>query len=294
MGVTATIRRELARRAPKLDDRLQETAWRRRNRDRTVDVDPPAELRSVVERLRTDGVVITDADTVFGDRTLYDEAAARAHELYERRPREAETAAAGSKATFLTKLIEGALDAGDPFVRLVLHPNALAVANSYLGISSTLRAVDLWLTHPTPGDAVQTQLWHRDADDVMNVKMFVYFTDVRREAGPLCYAPNTHPMGAHRRVPEQDEQGRSNDEQLEQVVPRSEWILCEGRPGTVVFADTCGYHKQLKPESDERLLLVSHYVSGTPFVPSTLELRDVDESSLTDDQYVAVFDRLRR
>ena len=31
-----------------------------------------------------------------------------------------------------------------------------------------------------------------------------------------------------------------------------------------MFADTCGYHKQLKPESDERLLLVSHYVSGTP------------------------------
>jgi hypothetical protein len=61
----------------------------------------------------------------------------------------------------------------------------------------------------------------------------------------------------------------------------------------VVFADTCGYHKQLKPESDERLLVVSHYVSGTPLVPRSLELSGVDERSLTDDQYVAVLDRPR-
>jgi Phytanoyl-CoA dioxygenase (PhyH) len=292
MGVTGTIRRELARRAPKLDDRLHETTWRRRNRDRAFDAQPPAQLRGVVDRLRADGVVITDVDTVFGDRAPYDAAAARAKELYER-PREERAAEAGSKATFLTKLIEGPLDFDDPFVRLVLHPNALAVANAYMRMRSTLRAVDLWLTHPTPGDAVQTQLWHRDADDVMNVKMFVYFTDVRREAGPLCYAPDTHPLGSRRHLPEHDEQGRSNDAQLERVAPRSDWVLCEGKPGTVVFADTCGYHKQLKPESDERLLLVSHYVSGTPFVPPTLELRGADESSLTDDQYVAVFDRAR-
>lgn len=290
--MTGTIRRELARRAPKLDDRLQETAWRRRNRERALDVEPPAQLRGVVERLRADGVAITDVDTVFGDRALYDEAAARARELYER-PREEQSAEAGSKATFLTKLIDGPLEADSAFGRLVLHPNALAIANAYLRMRSTLRAVDLWLTHPTPGDAVQTQLWHRDADDVMNVKMFVYFTDVRRPAGPLCYAPDTHPLGTRRRIPEHDEQGRSNDAQVEPVVPRSEWVLCEGAPGTVVFADTCGYHKQLKPESDERLLLVSHYVSGTPFVPSALDLRGVDESSLTDDQYVAAFDRTR-
>ena len=292
MGVTGTIRRELARRAPKLDDRLQETAWRRRNRDRAIEMQPPAQLRAVVDRLRTDGVAITDVDTVFGDRPLYDAAAARAWELYER-PRETQAAEAGSKATFLTKLIDGPLDADDPFTRLVLHESALAVANAYLRMRSTLRAVDLWLTHPTPGDAVQTQLWHRDADDVMNVKMFIYFTDVRRPAGPLCYAPNTHPLGTRRQFPDHDEQGRSNDAQLESVAPRSDWVLCEGPPGTVVFADTCGYHKQLKPESDERLLLVSHYVSGTPFVPAALDLRGVDEASLTSDQFVAVFDRPR-
>ena len=101
----------------------------------------------------------------------------------------------------------------------------------------------------------------------MNVKMFVYFTDVKPAAGPLTYAPRTHPLGSRRELPEHDEQGRSDDAQLAQVVPESEWVLCEGPRATVVFADTCGYHKQLKPESGERLLAVSHYVSGTPLVP---------------------------
>jgi hypothetical protein len=69
-------------------------------------------------------------------------------------------------------------------------------------------------------------------------------------------------------------------------------VLCEGARGTVVFADTCGYHKQVKPESDERMLLVAHYVSGSPLVPRVLELTG-NGHVLSDDQFVAVHDRPR-
>ena len=272
-----------------LRERVGMTKWRLRNRGRSWS----GAVGDVAAQLRRDGVVITDAETVFGDRSLYEAAAKKATALYEGRPREGGGAEAGSKATFLTKLATGSYDHDDPFVRLALHPNALAIANGYLKLRSTLRALDIWLTKPTEGPAIQTQLWHRDADDLLNVKMFVYFTEVRREAGPLVYARGSHPLGSRRELPEGDEQARSNDEQLAQVVPESEWTLCAGHPGTVVFADTCGYHKQLKPETDERLLLVAHYVSGTPMVPSALELRNVDDASLSDDQYVAVHDRPR-
>ncbi|TMJ95711.1 MAG: phytanoyl-CoA dioxygenase family protein [Actinobacteria bacterium] len=293
MSVTAPIRRRLAGRAPRLDDFVQQKAWRLRNRSRSYDAGAvPTSVRPLVERLRRDGVVITDADTVFGDRALYDKAAARADELY-RAPRAEADAEAGSKGTFLTKLATGSYDFGDPFVQLAIHPNALAVANGYLRLRSHLRALDVWLTKPTEGPAIQTQLWHRDGDDVMNVKMFVYFTDVRPAAGPLRYSPGTHPLGGRRQLPGRDEQARSDDAQMREVVPEADWILCEGPPGTVVFADTCGYHKQQKPETDERLLLVSHYVSGTPFVPPALELRNVDAATLSEDQHYAVLDRPR-
>lgn len=290
MAIRTALRSRLARFSPR-DDAANLEQWRRKNKDRAYEGSEPT-VAPLVEQLRRDGVLITDVATVFGDDALFQEAAREAQRLYDL-PREQVDAAAGSKATFLTKLATGSYPVDHPFARLALHPNALAVANGYLELRSTLRALDLWLTQPTEGPAIQTQLWHRDADDVMNVKMFVYFTDVKPAAGPLTYAPRTHPLGSRRRLPEHDEQGRSDDAQLAVVVPESDWVLCEGPRGTVVFADTCGYHKQLKPESGERLLAVSHYVSGTPLVPRSLELRDVDESSLTDDQHVAVLDRLR-
>jgi hypothetical protein len=290
MAIRTALRSRLGRLSTR-DDAATLEQWRRKNKDRAYEGSEPA-VAPLVEQLRRDGVLITDAATVFGDDVLFQEAAREAQRLYDL-PREQVDAAAGSKATFLTKLATGSYSLEHPFARLALHPNALAVANGYLELRSTLRALDLWLTQPTEGPAIQTQLWHRDADDVMNVKMFVYFTDVKPSAGPLTYAPRTHPLGSRRQLPEHDEQGRSDDAQLAQVVPENEWVLCEGPRATVVFADTCGYHKQLKPESGERLLAVSHYVSGTPLVPRSLELSGVDEGPLTDDQYVAVLDRPR-
>jgi hypothetical protein len=276
----------------RLDDRLSQVRWRLRNRDRAKPGEVPPDLQDVVRRLRRDGVVITGFATVFGETALYDEAAAEARRRYDERPPDETDAQSGSKATFLTKLGDPSYALDHPFARIATHPRALAVANGYLKLQSTLRALDVWHTHPTPGPAIQTQLWHRDGDDVVNVKMFVYFTDVTRGAGPLCYARGTHPYGSRRELPAGDEQARSTDEQMAAVAPENEWTFCEGKPGTVVFADTCGYHKQVKPESDERMLLVAHYVSGSPLVPRVLELTG-NGHVLSDDQFVAVHDRPR-
>jgi hypothetical protein len=293
MSVGAKVRTQLARHAPRLEEAVVRANWRRHNRDRAFDaasISDPVQRRLVGDLTR-DGVAVATFDELVGAPELFEEAADRARQLHaDWRPEEAEE---GSKASFLTKLATGEFDAGDPFVRIALDPAILNVTNGYLKLHSTLRALELWHTRPTPGSAIQTQLWHRDADDVMNVKFYLYFTDVRVPAGPLTYAPRTHPLGDRRTVPEHDEHRRSRDEQMARVVPENEWQILEGPPGTVVFADTCGYHKQLKPEGDERVKLVAHYVSGTPYVAPALELHGLDESALSDDQYYAVFDRGR-
>jgi phytanoyl-CoA dioxygenase PhyH len=293
MSVGARVRAQLAKHAPGLEEKAVRAHWRRRNRDRAFEpeqVTSPA-LRTLLDGLARDGVAVGTFDELIGDRALWNEAAAKARELHAAwSPEEAEE---GSKASYLTKLATGDYSAGDPFVKIALHPNVLAVANGYLRMRSHLRALELWLTRPTPGAAVQTQLWHRDADDVMNVKLFVYFTDVTRPAGPLTYAPRTHPTGDRREVPEHDEHRRSTDDQMARIVPADKWRILEGGPGTIVLADTCGYHKQLKPESEQRVKLVAHYVSGTPYVAPAISLEGVDADALTDDQYYAVFDRAR-
>jgi hypothetical protein len=293
MSVGAKVRDQLARHAPRLEEAVVRANWRRHNRDRGFD---PAAIADPVQRrlagdLDREGVAVTTFDELVGDLELFEQAAAQARQLHGAwRPENAEE---GSKASFLTKLATTNFAADDPFVRIALYPAVLNVTNGYLKLRSTLRALELWHTRPTPGSAIQTQLWHRDADDVMNVKLFLYFTDVRVPAGPLTYAPRTHPLGDRRTVPEHDEHRRSRDDQMARVVPESDWRILEGAPGTIVFADTCGYHKQLKPESDERVKLVAHYVSGTPYVEPALELRGVDERALSDEQYYAVFDRGR-
>jgi hypothetical protein len=293
MSVGARVRAQLAKRAPGLEEKAVRANWRRRNRDRGFEpetVTDPAQ-RALLDGLARDGVAVGTFEDLIGDRALWAEAAAHAEELRAGwRPEEAE---AGSKASYLTKLATGEYSSDDPFVKIALHPNVLAVANGYLRMRSHLRALELWLTRPTHGAAVQTQLWHRDADDVMNVKLFVYFTNVTRPAGPLTYAPGTHPLGDRRDLPEHDEHRRSDDGQMAQIVPESDWRVLEGEPGTVVLADTCGYHKQLKPESDQRVKLVAHYVSGTPYVAPAISIEGVDAGALSDDQYYAVFDRAR-
>jgi hypothetical protein len=292
VSVTATLRSGLRRTAPQLDERLSRARWRLRNRSRSYSAEAlDSDERRLVETMRRDGVVLSDTSSALGDSGLYGEAEAVARELYAK-PRLTRGAEAGSKETFKTKLAEGRFDVAHPFARIALDPRVLAVANGYLGVRSTLRALELWLTEPTPGPAIQTQLWHRDADDLLNVKLFVYFSDVPRGAGPFTYAPGTHPLGHRRELPPHDSEFRSTNEQMAQVVPESEWLVCIGGPGSAVFTDTCGYHKQLKPETDERLMLVAHYVSGTPYVPRALELEGVQAETLSDDQHVAVFDRL--
>jgi phytanoyl-CoA dioxygenase PhyH len=293
VSVGARVRAQLAKRAPGLEEKAVRANWRLRNRDRGFapeTVTDPAQ-RALLDGLTRDGVAVGTFEDLIGDQALWAEAASRAERLHaDWRPEEAD---AGSKASYLTKLATGEYSAEDPFVEIALHPNVLAVANGYLRMRSHLRALELWLTRPTSGAAVQTQLWHRDADDVMNVKLFVYFTNVTRPAGPLTYAPRTHPIGDRREVPEHDEHRRSTDDQMARIVPERDWRVLEGAPGTIVLADTCGYHKQLKPESDQRVKLVAHYVSGTPYVAPAISIEGVDADALDDDQYYAVFDRAR-
>ncbi len=106
---------------------LDRARWRLRNRSRSAAATSDPRLAPLVERLRRDGIVLSDAATVLADATLFDRAAAQARALYER-PRERRDAAAGSKESFKTKLAAGSFDADDPFVEIALHPNVLAIA----------------------------------------------------------------------------------------------------------------------------------------------------------------------
>jgi hypothetical protein len=172
------------------------------------------------------------------------------------------------------------LDPDDIVVRFALQPEILNMANSYFGMLTKLQYYNGWHTFPTQAPPRESQLWHRDPEDRYVLKMFVYLTDVDEGAGPLTYAPGTHAQGTVKTAVEsrlvregQVKAYRSDDAQMNAVVPRRQWITAIGPKGTVVLADTRGYHKGGLARERERILYTCMFASQASNHPDVFTRR---------------------
>jgi hypothetical protein len=93
----------------------------------------------------------------------------------------------------------------------------------------------------------------------------VYLTDVDDDAGPFVYAAGTHLKKGAVPAPaylfKDGSTPRSDDSQMSQVVSAEHWVKCVGPKGTVVFADTRGFHKGGLARGRERILYVCEFFS---------------------------------
>lgn len=156
------------------------------------------------------------------------------------------------------------LELNHPFARLALQSPLLEVANSYFGMFTRLRYYNVWHTFATQDEARQSQLWHRDREDFKILKVFVYLSNVDDGAGPLTYAKGTQLSRGMKREPKhliEDGVKRSTDEQMAAVAPRETWFQATGGKGTIVFADTSGYHKGGLARTHDRLMYVCMFTS---------------------------------
>ena len=255
--------------SPELHWQKQKTLWSLKNRRRiqqhrqiAQSLDPA--LGRIVEKLRKYGIAVTSFEELWGQEgaALFATVQERGNELWS--SAKDETSKHLNKE-YKVSLLPVKLNWADPLFQLTLNPRLLAVANRYLGLCGYLREIDLWWDHPTETPAKETQLWHRDGDDFMSLKVFIYLTDVPAEAGPFCFIPGTHTVGPLRHL--QIHPPRVSDERMEQVISRNGWKICTGTAGSLIFCDTGGYHKGLKPVSQERLLFMMQYTSGKPWYP---------------------------
>jgi hypothetical protein len=148
--------------------------------------------------------------------------------------------------------------------RFALQQELLHIANAYFRMATQLRYYNIWHTLATSSPARESQLWHRDREDFQILKVFVHLSDVSEGSGPFSYAPGTHRLGKIRREPAyhlEENVRRSTDEQMNAVVPRADWIVAMGPPGTIVFADTQGYHKGGLARECDRVLFTCLYTS---------------------------------
>jgi hypothetical protein len=223
----------------------------------TVSYRQPAfdpEAFRILTELNRDGIAVTSAESLFNGDPAYGRMEETVHSLeleqsrqIEARRRDANSTGSAHKS-FLYELLGSrpTLDPHSPFAQFALHDRVLQIANAYFGMYTRLREYNVWHTFVSSAGARQSQLWHRDREDLLILKVFVYLNDVDDGAGPFTYAPGTHEKGSIKRAPEFFvEKGvrRTTDAQMAAVVPANRWKKAVGPRGSIIFADTHGYHK---------------------------------------------------
>ena len=235
------------------------------------------ELSGEAKRVQTElnrvGMSITSAERLLDDQELFSELRAtveilerdQAKSLEEKRTVANRSAAIGQK-TFNVELLGSrpVLEPESVYARFALQNPILQIANAYFGMYTRLRYYNVWHTFATQTEARESQLWHHDREDHFILKVFVYLSDVDDTAGPFTYAPGSHLKIGLKKFPESTVEGgvrRSDDSQMAEVLAEKHWIRATGPKGTIVFADTRGFHKGRLARQNDRLMYLCMFTS---------------------------------
>ncbi len=256
----------------------------------------------LLEELNRSGIAISTIERLLGEGNLWNELssavshllAVREDEFLRLRARAHDDKSLGSK-TFNLEMLGSDLkfDATSIFARLSLNESLLRIADEYFGMYVKLRYYNVWQTFASNGASRESQLWHFDREDNYILKVFIYLDDVDEGAGPFTYAPGTHKKGKYRSIePEFFLEGgvrRSTDEQMNAAYPKERWIRAVGKRGTIIFADTRGYHKGGEARTKDRLMFTSMYTSPASESKRLITFpTDLDVSGLTKRQRQAL------
>ncbi len=236
------------------------------------------EAARILAELNHNGAAITSVEKLLGDDSCFNELSRAvdriedewADRIASERAKADEHDAA--RKTFIFQLLgeRPELDPASVYARFALQQPILQIANAYFGMYTRLRFYNVWHTLRTSTPARESQLWHRDREDHLILKLFVYFSDVDEGAGPFTYAPGTHRKGAVKQQPEffiENGVRRTTDQQMAAVVPRDSWIKAFGKKGTILLADTGGFHKGGLAREKDRILYTCLFTSPTSQAP---------------------------
>lgn len=163
------------------------------------------------------------------------------------------------------------LDLSNPFMRLALSDEALAVVNGYADMYSKFFYSSLDLTMPVGegSSPVRSQNWHRDPEDRKMCKIFLYLTDVDESSGPFTYIRSSHRDGLRGSYfPQRPPKGSYPPaKDVENNISSEAIQVCTGRAGTIIFADTAGLHRGGYATQNSRLMFTAEYSSRASLRP---------------------------
>lgn len=136
------------------------------------------------------------------------------------------------------------------------------IASNYLNVNIKNTYFDVLLDHNLNQnkESTETQLFHRDHNGILFLKVFIYLIDVNIENGPYSYVKKTHNKKFMKKFEVKKikirKNYRYNNNNVYDQLKQNE-IIFNGNKGTVVFSDTTGMHRGYLPQKDYYRILLS-------------------------------------
>jgi len=226
--------------------------------------------KKVVEDFRRDGIASIHIDELFPGRNLLPV-------LQKYVIQGIDDAETKMQKKFLKQLWDliPLVDFKNVLMMLPLESRIINIVNSYMGMCSRFYNLTLNVTTPVLPDAaaVSSQRWHRDPEDRKMCKLFLYLNDVDEYSGPFQYILGSQRGGRYGRYfPQHPPKGTCpGDDKVAQVIPQSAMKSYTGRAGTIIFADTTGFHKGGYAKTKERIMFTAGFCSSASVWPIRLK-----------------------
>lgn len=221
--------------------------------------------KNIVKELKEKGIAITNLDDLFPGKNLLSELKAYTEAMLP-------YAKVRPDKPFLLQInnYNEVVDFKNPFIRLALEPNILSIVNGYLGMFSKFHYYSLAVATPVPEGIIplKSQRWHRDFEDKILCKMFIYLSDVDQDSGPFMYIrkSNYGRIWSHVFPPKPAKGSYPDMNEVLQKIPQQEMLECHGKAGTVIFADTRGLHRGGYAKKNKRIMFTAEYASEGAFL----------------------------
>ena len=178
-----------------------------------------------------------------------------------------------------------------PHLRLALRTDILESVSSYLGVVPVLSDVDVWYSIPAGETPANSQLYHCDANDITQIKIFIYANDVSGNSGPLTVigADNSKLIREKVGYTYEGKRKRVKDEKVHEIIGDKDQHPIIGPKGTCAFVDTSRcfhFGSRVQAGAPSRIVTVLQYFTPTSFVfagnfRDKAPLRHLDDSKLT-------------
>jgi hypothetical protein len=151
----------------------------------------------VAQDLAANGIAFATIDEFF-PAAFFSTLSDRFYAYLDEFQRTASAASAKGKGVFLDTIHKAHTFVTDDAVSSYLaDPGIATVAAHYMGMVPRFVGSSFWRTRTATGsDRLYSQLWHRDYNDRMLMKVFLYITDVGETEGYFEYMAGSHESGA--------------------------------------------------------------------------------------------------